>query len=159
VKTGNPYRPPGAAVDDVVPPAGAPVKAIVYGVLVDVGGSLAAGLAIAIVYSIALAASGVTPEEMQRMFSDPDPLSWPSLIGSLAGGAASFLGGYVCARVAAVREMRSVGVVAAVSGIVSLAMGSDGYPFEWDAVLALAGMAAVFAGGWLGTRKNRRRRA
>ena len=155
----NPYRPPDAAVDDVVPPPGAPVKAIVYGVLVDVGGSMAAGLGIAILYSIVLAASGVSPEEMQRIFSDPDPLSWPSVIGSLVGGAASFLGGYVCARVAAVREMRSVGVVAAVSGIVSLAMGSGGYAFEWNALLALAGMAAVFAGGSLGTRNNRRRRA
>lgn len=137
---------------------GAPVKAIVYGVLVDVGGSFAAGLVLAVAYSIMLASSGATPEEMQHAFAEPDPMSWPSLAGFVLGAGASLLGGYVCARVAAVHEMRSVGVVAAVSGIVSLAMGSGGYAFEWSAVLALAGMAAVFAGGVLGTRKNRRRR-
>jgi hypothetical protein len=42
--------------------------------------------------------------------------------------------------------------------MVSLAVGSGGYAFEWSALLALAGMAAVFAGGVAGTRKNDRRR-
>jgi hypothetical protein len=32
----------------------------------------------------------------------------------------------------------------------------DAYSLEWNALLALVGMAAVFAGGWAGARRNRR---
>ncbi|HEX7052327.1 MAG TPA: hypothetical protein VF211_00155 [Burkholderiales bacterium] len=153
----NPYRPPGAAVDDVAPPAGAPVKAVVYGVLVDVGGSIVAGIVLAIAYSIDLASSGATAEEIEQAMREPDPGSWFSILGFVAGFAASFLGGYVCARVARTGELRAVGVVAAISAVIGLLMGSAAYAFEWNALLALAGMATVFAGGWFGTRANRRR--
>jgi uncharacterized membrane protein YfcA len=153
----NPYRPPGAAVDDVLPPAGAPVKAVLYGVLIDIGGSLAGGLVLATVYSVVLASGGASMEEIQRRVSEPDPTSWVSIAGFAIGFLLSFLGGYVCARVAAVGEMRAVGLVAAASGIAGLLMGAGGYSFEWNAVLALLGMATVVAGGRVGMRKNRRR--
>lgn len=135
----------------------APVKAVIYGVLVDVGGSVVAGLVLAIGYAIVLAASGTGADEIQRMLSEPQPASWPSVLGFVLGCACSLLGGYVCARVAALGEMKPVGVVAAVSGVVSLLMGDSAYPFEWDALFALLGMAAVFAGGWAGARRNRGR--
>ncbi|HET7197465.1 MAG TPA: hypothetical protein VFI86_02275 [Burkholderiales bacterium] len=131
-------------------------KAIVYGVLVDVGGSVAAALVIAITYAVALAGSGMPAGEIERTMADGEAPAWLSAIELLTGGTASFLGGFVCARVAREREMQAVGVVAAVSGIVSLLMGRGAYAFEWSALLALASMAAVFAGGWTGTRKERR---
>jgi len=46
-----------------------------------------------------------------------------------------------------------------VSGMVSMLMGMGAYAFEWNAVLALVGMAAVFGGGWTGARRNRSARA
>jgi uncharacterized membrane protein YfcA len=153
----NPYEPPGAAVNDVAPSSpGSPLKAVIYGILVDIGGSIGAGLVLVLVYSIVLASSGASVEDIQRAVSEPQPLSWFSIVGFLVGCAASFLGGYVCARVSAANEMKWVGIVAAVSGVVSLLMGMDAYAFEWNAVLALVGMAAVFAGGWTGARRNRR---
>ncbi len=134
-----------------------PTRAIAYGVLIDVGGSIAAGILLATAFSVALAADGASLAEIERTLADPDPASWFSVLGFAVGFASSFLGGYVCARVARSAEMRPVGVVAAVSGIVSLLMGSGAYAFEWNALLALAGMATVFAGGWAGTLHNRRR--
>ncbi len=134
-------------------------KAIVYGVLVDIGGSILAGLVLAAVYAFVLEGSGMPQEEMLQAISDPEPASWYSIAGFLAGCGASFLGGYVCARVAGVREMRAVSVVSAISGVASLVLGSGGYAFEWTAVLALVGMGAVFAGGWTGTQRNRRKSA
>lgn len=153
----NPYRPPGAAVRDVAAPAGAPVKAAVYGVLIDVGGSIVAGLILVTLFSALLAADGASMDEIQRALGEPDPTSWFSLIGFVIGFATSFLGGYVCARVAAKGEMRPVGVVAAVSGVAGLLMGSGSYALEWNALLALLSMATVFAGGWVGAQRNRRR--
>jgi hypothetical protein len=152
----NPYAPPAAAVEDLARRRGSPVKAVLYGVLVDIGGSIVAGLVIVIVYSIALASAGASAEDIQQALSDASPLSWFSILGFVVGCSASFLGGYVCARVAASAEMKSVGIVAAVSGIVSVLMGSNAYAFEWNALLALVGMGAVFAGGSTGARTNRR---
>ena len=129
-------------------------KAIVYGVLVDIVGSIVAGLVLATVYAFILAGSGMPQEELLRAISEPAPLSWFSIVGFVVGCAASFLGGYVCARVAGAHEMRAVSVVAAISGVASLVMGSGAYAFEWIAVLALVGMGAVFAGGWTGMQRN-----
>jgi hypothetical protein len=134
----------------------AALKAVVYGVLVDVGGSIAAGMAIALAYGISLAAAGASPEDIERAMSEAQAPAWLSIVGFVVGCAASFLGGFVCARVAAGAEMKWVGVVAAVSGIVSLLMGSAAYAFEWNAVLALVGMGAVFAGGWAGVQTKGR---
>ena len=134
---------------------GSPMKAVVYGVLVDVGGSVAAGLVLAIVHSVMLASSGASAEEIERAVSAPDASSWFSVVGFVVGCSTSFLGGYVCARVAAAAEMKWVGVVAAISGLVSLLMGSGAYAFEWNALMALIGMGAVFAGGWVGVRWKR----
>lgn len=134
-------------------------KAIVYGVLVDIGGSILAGLVLATIYAFVLAGSGVPREEILRAISEAEPASWFSIAGFVAGCGASFLGGYVCARVAGMHEMRAVSAVAAVSGVVALLFGSGAYAFEWTAVLALVGMGAVVAGGWTGLQRNRRRQA
>jgi ABC-type Na+ efflux pump permease subunit len=153
----NPYEPPAAAVKDVEERTGSPVKAVLYGVLVDIGGSIVAGVAFVFLYSIGLAASGASAEDVQNAISDPSPMSWFSIIGFLIGCAASFLGGYVCARVAVTAEMKWVSIVAAVSGVVSILMGMGSLAFEWNGVLALVGMGAVFGGGWTGAKRNRRR--
>lgn len=134
---------------------GSPIKAVTYGILVDVGGSIAAGLVLVVVYSVMLASSGASGEDIQRAVFASPAVSWFSIVGFVVGCSASFLGGYVCARIAAAAEMKWVGVVAATSGLVSLLMGMGAYAFEWNALLALVGMAAVFAGGWTGARKNR----
>ena len=133
---------------------GSPLKAVVYGVLVDVGGSIVLGVALVIAYSITLASSGVPSEEIERILAEGSPASWVAILGFLLGCATSFLGGYVCARTAGEAEMKWVGIVAAVSALASLLMGSGAYAFEWNAVLALLGMGAVFAGGWAGARRN-----
>jgi hypothetical protein len=134
---------------------GSPLKAVVFGVLVDVGGSIVVGVFLVIGYSITLASSGASAEEIERLLAEASPTSWFSILGFLLGCATSFLGGYVCARIAGAAETKWVGIVAAVSALSSLLMGSSAYAFEWNAVLALVGMAAVFAGGWAGARRNR----
>lgn len=155
---GNPYQPPAAVVRDLAPRRGSPVKAVLYGVLIDIGGSFGGGVVLVLAYSIVLASSGASAEDIQRALSASDPVSWLSIAGFAIGTAASFLGGFVCARVARLNERRWVGIVASVSALVSLLTGAD-FALEWNAVLALASMATVFAGGWAGERSNRRRAA
>ena len=87
-----------------------------------------------------------------------DRFALAAILFSVTLASASFLGGFVCARVARLNERRWVGIVASVSALVSLLTGAD-FALEWNAVLALASMATVFAGGWAGERSNRRRAA
>ena len=135
---------------------GSPLKAVTYGVLVDVGGSIGAGLILTLVYAVLLASSGASAEDIQAALTAPQPAPWFSFVGFVVGSGASFLGGYVCARMVAEAEMKWVGIVAAISGVVSLAMGAGSLAFDWDALMALLSMSAVFAGGWTGARRNRR---
>src|SRR2546423_12913771 len=152
----SPYEPPRAVLADVEPARGSALKAVLYGVLVDIGGTIVAGAALVFVYGVMLAASGASAEEIDQALTKAEPLSWFSIVGLAIGTATSFLGGYVCARVARAAEMQWAGVVAAVSGIVSLLMGSGAYSFDWNALLALLAMGAVVWGGFVGARRNAR---
>jgi ABC-type antimicrobial peptide transport system permease subunit len=84
-----------------------------------------------------------------------DPTSGISLIGYAVGTAFSWLGGYVCARVAQETELRCAAVVATISAATALAMGSE-LPLPLHLLLALLTVAAVMLGGWMGAQRNAR---
>ena len=56
------------------------------------------------------------PTAITQAMTENDPMSGVSLISYVVGTAFSWLGGYVCARVAQETELRCAAVVAAVSG-------------------------------------------
>jgi hypothetical protein len=151
----SPYRPPEAKVADPEPRRGAPVKGMVYGVLVDVGGSVLASFLLFFVWAVWLAASGLDAEQITKEVQEPDPLSGISLLAYTIGGALSWLGGYVCARVARETELRCAAVVATVSGLVALVMGGA-MPSALHIFLTLLTVAAVMLGGWMGMQQNAR---
>ena len=82
-------------------------------------------------------------------------MSGISLIGYAVGAAFSWLGGYVCARVARETELRCAAVVAAVSATLALAMGSE-LPLPLNLLLAMLTVGAVMLGGWTGAQRNLR---
>ncbi|NJN40224.1 MAG: hypothetical protein HC807_04340, partial [Gammaproteobacteria bacterium] len=61
----NPYQPPGAPISgaDRVERFGSPVKAILFGLLIDIGGSIVAGTILAVAWGVLLGAGGVSGEE------------------------------------------------------------------------------------------------
>ena len=136
-------------------PRGSPVKGMVYGVLVDVGGSLVASFVLFFVWAIWLGASGMDAEAIAQVMAEPDPLSGVSLIAYTIGTALSWLGGYVCARVARETELQCAAVVATVSAMVALAMGG-GMAFELYILLTVLTVAAVMFGAWIGKQHNAR---
>ena len=152
----SPYQPPKAIVADADRAPGSPIKGVIYGVLVDVGGSVLMGIVLTVVYRVMLAASGASPEDMERALASPDPLSWVSLVGNIVGFGMSFLGGYVCARVAGKDEYRWAGIVAAIAFIAGFLFGMGAYPVEWNLLLALVSASAVMGGAWTAVRKARR---
>jgi hypothetical protein len=136
---------------------GSPVKGMIYGVLVDIGGSLLASFALFFVWAVWLGSSGMDAEAIARAMSEPDPLSAVSLVGYTVGTTLSWLGGFVCARVARETELQCAAVVATISALVTLATGS-GTSFELYLFLVASTVAAVMLGGWMGKQRNGRDR-
>ena len=151
----NPYQPPGSGFKQ--PPRdrepGSTVKAVLLGAATDIGGTMAAGLVLGIVYALVLAAQGYSNDQITASFENIDPLSGFGLISSIAGLSMSVLGGYVCARVANVTSFLAIGILSAVSVTFGALMGGGEY--EWPMLLALnlLSLAGIFFGGWLYIRK------
>src|SRR5215510_11032931 len=95
----NPYSPPKGEVEDYPKQPWSPIKAVLLGLAVDVGGSMLLGLLLGMGYAIVLAASGMQADEIALALADLSPWSWISIFGTLMGCGLSVLGGYVCARV------------------------------------------------------------
>ena len=152
----NPYRAPGAVVADQDRLAGSPVKAVLLGVLVDILGSTAMSFAVMVVYGIFLASRGAGQEEIESAASHLDPLSGIGLFISALGCVFSFLGGYVCGRVAGQAEMKWAAVVAAISFAFGLIIGLQAYSIGMNLLLTALATACVLLGGYVAARRNRR---
>ena len=150
----NPYRPPEAVVKDQDRPRSSPLKAVTLGVLTDIVGTTAASVLLSFVYGIVLAAGGTSVEEITQAAAHVDPGSPVSIIGFVIGTGFSFLGGYVCARIAARDELKWASVVAVISIGIGFLIGMQVYDADLNALLAIFGIGAVMAGGYVGARQN-----
>ncbi len=99
--------------------------------------------------------TGMSQDEVQDAMSaaNPDPIYTIAMLG--IGGAGSFIGGYLCARIARHREYMLVAILTVISLILGWAITSE----EEAAAMILMGtvvtIALTPAGAWLGVRKNR----
>jgi hypothetical protein len=152
----NPYVPPDAKLADPAAAPGSPIKAVLIGLAVDIGGSFLVTLILALAYGMYLAATGVSQEDIALASRSIDTDSWLFYASSLAGGVFSFLGGYVCARIAR-RSEYTLGVVLAVlSAAFGLWMSMDPNQVGVLASLTLASIGAVMIGVRFGHAANRR---
>ena len=150
----NPYRPPEAVVKDQDRAHGSPLKAVTFGVLTDILGTTAASILLSFIYGIVLATGGASAEEITQTAAQADPGSAISIIGFVVGTGFSFLGGYVCARVAGREELKWASVVAVISIGIGFLIGAQVYAAELNVLLAILGIGAVMAGGYVGARQN-----
>jgi hypothetical protein len=150
----NPYQAPGAPVADLDRPRGSPVKAVIYGVLVDVLGTTGATMILMFVYGIMLATRGASPEEIQGAATAIDPASALGVTATAIGCAFSFLGGYVCARVARHAELKWAAVTGAISAALGWLMTATMAPDALNIFLLALGFAIVVLGGYVGARRN-----
>jgi hypothetical protein len=150
----NPYQAPGAVVADRDNPKGSPVKAVIYGVLVDIIGSTIAGAVLVFVYGIILATRGASPEAIAAAVTTADPTSAFSLAGTAIGLGFSCLGGYVCARVVREAELKWAAVTAAISITIGFGLGMQSLSVGVNLLFAVLGVAVVMLGGYAGARRN-----
>jgi hypothetical protein len=153
----NPYQPPVAVLTEGAPPRkAAPVKAVIYGVLVDLGGSMVAGLLLLAIRTTILIIRGADPDLIGTTTALTDPTSVLSLSSFAIGFAFSFLGGYVCARVARRAELKCSAVAATLSTVGGLALGGAPYAAWVDTLLGVLSVGMVMFGGYVGALRNAR---
>lgn len=151
----NPFTPPTARVADVAAEKrGSPIKAVVFGLLVDIGGSSAAGVLLVVAYTASLASSGATPEQIAASFQNLPVDSWVSIVGMVVGTLFSALGGYVCARVAKRFEFALGAILAVLSISFGFWVGDNHYSVLWHAAMAVVTFLAVMFGVRMGVARN-----
>lgn len=158
----NPSKPPdtdstkGARVPDV---PGSPLKAVLSGLAVDIGGSAVLGIVLDQVYAMTLARQGLSNDQIEEAMQHIPPASAFGVLGILLGALMSVAGGYVCARVVLRDEYRVGGAMAAVSALLGLALGSGDDPTGLTALLILCTVACNMLGVNYGSQQNRRLQA
>jgi hypothetical protein len=152
-----PLKPPPNPIPGKPPPvqgdvAGTPVQAILVGLAIDVGGSLAIGVALSLLYQLILVRSGLSDAEVKRALAELGPNSWVGVVAMLLGSLCSVAGGFACARIVLRDEWR----VGAVMAVLSCLLGTDDGPVDLQALDAACTFACVMLGVMYGERRNRR---
>jgi fructose-specific phosphotransferase system IIC component len=150
----NRYEPPKSGFESLPREPGSIVKAVIAGLVTDIGGTALLDFVFGIVYGIVLASRDMPIEEMKKTMEHMDRFSGIGLFLLTLGMAISVLGGFVCARIANRPGYLPLGIQSAISVAYGTVMGADTY--EWRVLLALnlLSLAAIFFGGWLYIRKH-----
>ena len=148
---------PDTDLRDRPPRAGSPLRAILTGLTVDVGGSVLTGALLTIVYSASLAASGMSSDDITEALKNLPPTSAVAILGILAGSCWSVAGGYVCARIVQRDEYRVGSVMAWMSVFLGLLLGGADEPGDMLVLTSLTTIACVLLGVMYGVAANRRR--
>jgi hypothetical protein len=156
----NPFKPPDARVRDQPPRPGSALRAVVAGLVVDIGGSLLLGIGLTLLRAALLAGSGLSQAQLDDALKNLPPTSPFAILGTVLGALCSVAGGFVCARVARRDEYRSGGIMAVLSALFGLLLGGDdGTAPEMVVLLTLSTLACVLLGVKYGREANRRQAA
>ena len=147
----NPFKPPETDSSRNPQPAGpgTPVKAVLFGLAVDIGGSMLVGFVTAVLYAVQLKAQGVADSDIREAMAHMPHDSALYMASMLFGIALSVLGGFVCARIAHRDEYRPGLILAVISLVFSLLVGSTD---DESSRMAFLMLASSFACNLLGVK-------
>ncbi len=151
----NPFSPPTSKVVVADRPQPRPIKAVIVGALIDIGGTLVVGTAVGVAFTVVLASRGLSVEQIEQELTNVDPGSAIGLLSSLLGALISLGAGYVCARIAGAREYLAGAILATLSLAFGLALGGAYYSAAEHLILGSLTVAAVMLGVYIGARRNR----
>jgi len=154
--TENPYNSPGSEVesDSESQRPGSLWKGILFGGLLDLGGSIAAGTIMLIIYMLQVWSPEMTPEYLEQVANQytKEITSFSniwSFISLFFGLGFSVLGGYVCAFFAREKWQKAVLILAAILSGYALLVGGEHYQLGVLLVLTLLSVISIYIGGWL----------
>jgi hypothetical protein len=155
----DPYQPPSSPVSDPVrPPArpGSLWKGLAAGTVIEVVGTLIAGLLVATIYGAVLGASGLSVQQIEAEITNMDPLSAVGLMSGALGSFVSIFAGYAAAALARRSDYLAVAAMCAISVGLGFAFGITELGLTTLLVMTTLTIAAVFFGGWLHMKDQRR---
>jgi hypothetical protein len=138
---------------------GSPVRAILTGLTIDIGGSMVINIILAVAYHVQLSNSGLSEAQIATVMQNITPQSTIAIVSTLLGALCSVAGGFACARIVRRDEFRIGGVMASLSGFITLAWGGSDLPDDLIVLLTLSTVACVLLGVKYGRESNRREAA
>ena len=152
----KPSKPP-----ETDPPTapGSPLRAVLTGLAIDIGGTAVLGLVLQTIYAMQIGAPDMTEAQLHDALENIPPGSGVMIAGHLLGSLLSVAGGYVCARIVLRDEYRVGGAMAAVSALLGLGFSGSDDPGSLTALLVLTTVACNMLGVKYGSEQNRRRAA
>lgn len=124
-------------------------KAVVFGVLTDIGGSAVFGGLVGLALGIALVTSDMSIDGVQGLQSSP----WVLVPTFIIGITFTLLGGFVAGRVAKMRQVFHGGVTGVVSALIGLSL-SFGGPVAFTVLSFVCAPPAAMLGGHLSRRRG-----
>ena len=145
----QPYEPPRSNVRDIVTTRPRPVFGIVMGAVVDIGGTIIAGIVLFILASVQLSSEGLTPEQIVATLTAMPLTSALSIAATLFGLLFSVLGGYVCASYAK-KDIYGCAVILGIGVcVLGALLGGSQSSVLVDLLMYLITIAAVIFGAWI----------
>jgi len=113
------------------------------------------GIAFTLAYGVYLAATGISQEEAQQAMSSENPDAFFTVALLAIGGAGSFIGGYVCARIARHREYALAAILTVISLVLGWSLTNGNEPAAMILMGTVITIALTPAGAWYGAQRNR----
>jgi hypothetical protein len=135
------------------------IKAVIIGLLVDIGGTFAFSFVFRLLAAIVLTSAGRSSEDLE-VFTQ----TMVFLLSSLAAGLLfTSLGGYITAHLARKAEMKNalvMGILSSLSGVIFLVLSHDSSPLWFNVLSLLLVIPAAILGGYvrLSTRHEQKKR-
>lgn len=149
----SPYQAPQSKLVGRNSEPASATKAVLIALAIDLGGSMAIGTAMAVVYAVMLLSDGADPEQLASAFENIPPMSMFSLISIACGALISGIAGFVCARLSQRRDYTLGFILAGIAGAVSFAFGYASYPLAMNVGMVVLTFAAILLGMKLGMPK------
>jgi MFS family permease len=146
----NPYSPPTADIANPREEPGSPIKAIVLGLMVDIGGTLISGLAFGFVYAVVLTVQGDSPEAVTGALVAINEAGWAIAVLTTLGCLFSVLGGYVCARISRRTDYRLGWILAGLSLLLGFLLAGGSHSLVEGILMSGLTVASVLLGVKLG---------
>ncbi len=146
---GNIYEPPKSDLGMQGEKKGSPVKAIILGLTVDIGGTILFGIIFGIVYGVYLGSNGMNAVEIGEALQKIEPLSLTGIITSGIGLIFSGLGGYTCARIANHNEFNYSAILGGIVCLFGFAMGAGRYSIVEIIIMSIITFLVVIGGAYM----------
>lgn len=144
----NPYEPPQSNLQRRNNEPGSIPKAVAIGVAIDIGGTLLASIAVAMIYSAILGARGHDEEAIAAEFQQLDVWSAYGIFTGAIGLAISSFAGFHCARIANRNDYLAPGIMAMISCAFGAAISAGAHSHTTLIVLSALSVIAVLGGAW-----------